>query len=181
MRKDCVVGLIGYPSSGKDVVAQELCRRHGFTRIAFGDAIKDMMLLLDPRYEGSRAKLEKHKMLGADDPLETRVRLQALGEYARGVNSRFWIDAAAKRVPRTGPVVFTDIRYRNELDWVRYDSDMPGVRHDGVIIGLERPGYEAVNDHVSERNTASLLLDADAIVINDSTVENLVTEVLEFV
>lgn len=181
MKKDCVVGLIGYPGSGKDMVAQMLVEQHGFTRIAFGDAIKDMLLLLDDRYEGSRDRLEYHKGLGAEDPLQTRKRLQHLGEYARAVNPYFWIDAAARAVPLTGPVVFSDIRYRNELQWVREDPDMPGARHDGTIIGIDRPGYGAVNEHISERNTGHLLLDADAILINDGTPEALVAELLEFV
>lgn len=181
MKKDCVVGLIGYPSSGKDMVAQMLVEQHGFTRVAFGDAIKDMMLLLDDRYEGSRARLEYHKALGETDPLRTRTRLQELGEFARGVYPRFWVDAAARVVPLDGPVVFSDIRYPNELQWVRDDPDLPGARGDGVIIGIDRPNYGAINDHVSERNTGDLMLDADAILVNDSTPEALIAELLEFV
>jgi len=179
LKHDCVVGLVGYPGSGKDRLAQELCERHAFTRIAFGDAIKDMMLMLDDRYLGSRELLEQHKQQGVEDPLRTRVRLQALGEFARRVSPRFWIEAAAAKVPLSGPVVFTDIRYENEMNWVRDDPDLPGARPDATIIGIERPGFTAVNGHISERNTGDLMLDADAVVVNDGTVEQMVTEVLE--
>jgi len=64
---------------------------------------------------------------------------------------------------------------------VREDPDLPGARGDGVIIGIDRPNYGAVNDHVSERNTGDLMLDADVILVNDSTPEALIAELLEFV
>ena len=43
-----IIGLTGYARSGKDTVANYLVEHHGYTRVAFADAIRDALYELNP-------------------------------------------------------------------------------------------------------------------------------------
>lgn len=176
---EVVVGLVGYPGSGKDTIAGVLEADFGFTRVAFGDGVKRLLLASDPAYRDSLWHLEQCKR-DPHDPLRTRERLQRLGQSCREMHSSFWIDYLIRSgaVPGTGPVVVTDIRYPNELDWVTDGEDFPGVRANGVVFGVHREGCGAVNDHETERNTESLLQSCDFHVHNDGPIAESVETLL---
>ena len=179
-----VVGLIGYPRVGKDELGAALVKHHGFTRVAFGDPIKQLLIKSDPAYQGSLAVLEEHKAMGVDnDPLMTRQKLQGLGQSIRDIDSDFWIKAALSfgNIPEEGPIVFTDIRYPNEYEFVLDSPDMPGARSDARIIGLHRPGHGPINDHPSEVFTGELLKELDLHVHNTGTIEELTASAVELI
>ena len=46
-----IVGLCGRKRSGKDTLAEELVERYGYTRVAFADPLREMLLALDPVVE----------------------------------------------------------------------------------------------------------------------------------
>lgn len=166
-----LVGLVGYPRTGKDALAERLVRDHGFQRLAFGDAVKNALLQIDPFYRGSLEFLETCK---AQNAHETREKLQNVGQFIREMNPSYWVDWVKARLEVMAPgskVVITDIRYPNEFHMVQEFS--------GTIVGINRPGCQAVNDHVSERNTGDLLLVADHSLINDGPLDTLVTDLLE--
>ena len=50
-----LVGLCGFAGSGKSTVAQYLVREHGYTRISFAAAVKDITAIL---FQWDRASLE---------------------------------------------------------------------------------------------------------------------------
>lgn len=184
MTSDIVVGLIGYPRVGKDELGAALVMHHGFTRVAFGDPIKQLLLKTDPAYQNSLDILEKHKAMGTnDDPLRTRQKLQGLGQAIRDIDPDFWIKAVlhSNNIPKEGPVVFTDIRYPNEYEFVLNSPDMPGWRGDAHIIGLHRPGYGPVNDHPSEVFTTQLLTETDLHIRNTGTIDKLMADAIELI
>jgi hypothetical protein len=158
-----VIGLVGYPRSGKDAAAGQLVAHHGYHRIAFGDGVKSLLMATDPYYQDDLAYLERCKAEGLNN---TRERLQNLGQTLRDFDPDFWVKTAMKKIkslPDDSKVIITDIRYQNEFHLVK---DLGGE-----IVGVTRPGYGAVNDHVSEQNTATLLEHADRTVINDDTIQ----------
>ena len=182
MDRDIVVGLIGYPRVGKDELGAALGKHHGFTRVAFGDPIKQLLIKSDPAYQGSLEILEEHKAMGVDkDPLMTRQKLQGLGQSIRDIDSGFWIKAALSfgNIPEEGPIVFTDIRYPNEYEFVLNSPDLPGNRGDARIIGLHRPGHGPINDHPSEIFTGELLKELDLNIENTGTIDDLATAAVE--
>jgi|DEB0MinimDraft_4_1074332.scaffolds.fasta_scaffold00365_4 hypothetical protein len=153
-----VVGLVGYPNTGKDTLAAELCDKYGYQRFAFGDAVKELLLELDPHYQKSLWVLERNKR---DNSFHTREKLQNLGQFMREVDKDYWINKLNNAgVPMNA--VFTDIRYENELAFVRRNFG-------GVIFGVSRTGSGPVNDHASERNTTELLKYVDYTIENEGT------------
>jgi len=158
--KKILVGLVGYSGSGKDSLAAELCRFGGYTRYAFADSLKSLLLATDKTFGNSMERLEDWKRRGLH---ETREKLQRLGQTLRNYDDDFWL----KSMPDTiaDRAVITDIRYPNELDWVK--------ERGGTVVAIQRPGFGPINDHTSERNTTSLLELADLSLTNHDTVAEL--------
>ena len=67
----------------------------------------------------------------------------------------------ARRMAGETAVVIPDVRFQNEANMI--------LNHGGTIIRVERPGYDAVNDHVSEHAE----IDARFIISNDGSVFDL--------
>ena len=158
--KKSLVGLVGYPGSGKDALAEELCRYSGRTRYAFGDAVKSLLLATDKTYGDSLERLEDWKRRGLHD---TREKLQNLGQRLRDYDSEFWIRSMPAVL--ADRAIVTDIRYPNELDWVKEKG--------GTVVAIHRPGFGPVNNHQSESNTTRLLELADITLTNHDTVAEL--------
>ena len=158
--KKSIVGLVGYPGSGKDALAAELCSHSGWTRYAFGDAVKSLLLATDKTYGDSLERLEDWKRRGLH---ETREKLQRLGQRLRNYDEDFWL----KSMPAflADRAVVTDLRYPNEFSWVK--------ERGGTVVAIHRPGYGPVNDHQSETNTTRLLELADITLTNHDTVAEL--------
>lgn len=155
-----LIGLVGYSGSGKDSLAEELCRFGGYTRYAFADSLKALLLATDRTYGDSIERLEDWKRRGLHD---TREKLQRLGQTLRDFDEDFWV----KSMPAilADRAIITDIRYDNELDWVK--------KRGGTVVAIHRPGYGPVNDHKSETNTTRLLKMADTTLTNNDTIAEL--------
>lgn len=169
-----IVGLVGYPRSGKDCLGDMLEDTGRWKKVAFADAMKDAYLAGRPCrwYEDEipetgeegyflpifdRAGLELAKVEDA----QTRHSLQRFGQVIREMDEDFWVFAAAKTVGQYMAegfnVILTDIRYPNELQF---------VQRKGMAIGIHRDSARPVNDHVSERNTTELLEQVDFTIRN---------------
>lgn len=145
------VALIGPAGVGKDTVAQVLCEQHGFTRVAFADALKEAILKANPFVGGERRLADLVTAIGWDEAKvnpEVRRLLQEFGVAMRDVDSAIWVMGAMKRCDAiNGPVVLTDVRFPNE---VRFAKEYLG----GLTVRLNRDGVDTGigwRGHVSER------------------------------
>ena len=173
-----VIGLVGFPGSGKDTLAEQLVSRGDWKRVAFADALKDAFLLARPwrTVDGqvvpvsTREELEDWKR----DSDEARRALQDYGMFFRNINPYIWVFAASDKISgylRDGfNVIVTDIRFKNEAIQVR--------ELDGQIVHLQREGHGAVNDHISESNTAQLIKGADWTLTNSGDGSDLADQLL---
>jgi hypothetical protein len=168
-----IIGLSGYAQSGKDTIADYLIKEYGFTRVAFADPIREALYRLDPkvrlaesagvsvRHAVDNMGWEEVKRLSPD----TRELLQKLGtEVGRQMfGETFWIEKAMEKARRHENVVFTDVRYPNELEAV---LEAPGTSW-RVIKG----NVKAINQHPSE--TALDHYQFNEIIFNNGTKEEL--------
>lgn len=183
-----IIGLSGYGRSGKDTVADYLVEHHGFRRIAFADALREMAEKLNPIIDVSMIWCE-HDALGNIIDYEYRVRryndildqigyhegknipefrefLQRLGtEAVRGViGDSTWVDLAVRRMRADpGNWVVTDARFPNEANAVR--------SADGVMIRINRTGFGPANDHPSETSLDDYEFEPLLVLDNDGTLE----------
>ena len=140
------IGLIGLAGSGKDTAAKALYNL-GYTRAAFADELKFLAL-------GFGWRGEKDE--------RGRVLLQDLGMAARKHDPYHWIAYVERWTGHKKLVVYTDVRFQNEADYIRSKG--------GIIVRIVRPEIIAQN-HESELKQAEIA--ADIEIVNDSTVEAL--------
>lgn len=140
------IGLIGLAGSGKDTAADALMFTH--CRCSFASRLKRIA-----------------RMLGWNGEKDERGRafLQDLGMAVRRFDEDTWIRLLREEIsPPIQQFVFTDVRFQNEVDFVRSIG--------GIIVRIVRPGIIAQN-HESELKQAEIA--ADIEVVNDGTIEDL--------
>jgi hypothetical protein len=141
-----IIGLSGYARSGKDEVAKILVEEHGFTRFAFADKIRQLLLAIDPTVgtiKLSTVVAEYGWDIAKSKP-EIRELLQHTGVAARNlIDEHIWVNACMRQMnDMDEKCVITDVRFENEVKAIK---DM-----EGQIWLVRRPGVEAVNNHISE-------------------------------
>lgn len=163
------IGLLGYAGSGKDTVAAYLASR-GYTRVAFADPVRSVLLSVNPiiTRDGLRLRsaVEEYGWDTAKRTIpEVRVLLQGLGAGVRDtLGESTWLDHALRRLDALpGPVVVTDVRYRNEALALR--------SRNFLLVLVQRPGVGPANSHQSEVDIPVEL--ADAVLTNDGSIPEL--------
>lgn len=157
-----IVGLGHYARTGKDTVAQILVDDHGFTRVAFADALRDLVRRIDPMISMLVAidGWEKAK----DTTPAVREKLVDVGMACREIlGTDVWIRALEARLDPDRDYVITDVRFPNELAWL--------LDTNGVAVKIIRPGFEPL-DNVADQ----ALVGADGwhfVIDNDSTIDDL--------
>lgn len=139
-----IVGLCGYARSGKDTAALGLVSR-GWKRAAFADALKkDVFTALAKSYSEEHPwavapELPSERWLKDPERKEgLRPLLVEYGRAMRKISSGHWIARLDKALNPRGDYVITDVRYFNEVKWVRDNG--------GVVVLVDRPGVGPAND-----------------------------------
>lgn len=170
-----IIGLTGYAQSGKDTVASILVSKHGFTRVAFADKIREFLYEVNPMVGCSPSGYLKDlvELVGWDAAKqEPQVRrlLQDLGVGARKVfGEEFWIAEALKTIDLSSNVVITDVRFTNEADNINLWGQFSG--NPAQIWRIKRTGVAAVNSHVSEHDLDNYPV--NQIFANNGSIEDL--------
>lgn len=173
--------LLGKLRSGKDVISDYLAEKYGYTRFAFGDALKDDFHRRYPEIPR--------------DP-KPRAGYQFHGQFMReNVGENVWIDACFDniRYARTCPLsgdenlraVITDCRQLNEAEALRSAGY--------VLIRVEAPEALRIHRAITSGDTFNLrdlthdtetALDsfaADFTVVNDAGLPELYAQVDEII
>lgn len=150
-----LIGISGKKRSGKDTLADSLVHDHGFTRLAFADAMRAAALVVDPiightLVEGdvwvARRLSEVVGTAGweaAKANPEVRRTLQHLGSAVRELDPGFWVRITMAQAGAVdGPVVITDVRMPNEATAIEAAG--------GLLVRLERPGLPTEDAHITE-------------------------------
>jgi hypothetical protein len=166
-----IIGLSGYAQSGKNTVADILVDHHGFIQLAFADAIRAFVYEINPMVACSPTGYLQDlvNLKGWDEAKqEPQVRklLQSTGLAGRTmIDEYLWVALTLSQIkdPQDGRYVITDVRFPNEAAALTSQG--------GQIWRIERPGVDAVNDHVSETALDAWVF--DETIINDGTIEDL--------
>ena len=111
-----VIMLSGWMKSGKDTVGEYLCRKHGFRRLAFADALKDEVAAC---YGVDRGTLDTQEGKAAAWDASGRTIRDLLiwhGQARRALDQDYWCHkvVGAIRSSGGGDIVITDWRFPNE-------------------------------------------------------------------
>lgn len=112
--------------------------------------------------------IAEHREL-QDRPGQTAVTVRRIlqwwgTEYRRTQDADYWTKAWSRKIGQFDlkkvHVLIDDVRFMNELNVIR--------EHGGLIVKIERPGFDGANNHASETS-----LDEyrgwDRIIVNDGT------------
>lgn len=120
-----------------------------------------------PKWTGFIADHKEIQDRAGQTAVTVRRILQWWGtEYRRAQDPDYWTKAWSRKVEsldlENTHVLIDDVRFMNELNAIK--------AHDGLIIKIERPGFDGANNHASETSLDGY--DAwDETVLNDGTLD----------
>jgi hypothetical protein len=171
------IALTGKLRAGKDEVAQHLYIKHGFNRIAFGEAMKKEAHAVFPWISQSS---------------KPRALYQQFAQLMREIDPDVWVKHAERAVQgaidfrvNTGAervgIVLTDVRQANEVAWCR-ENGFTLIRvtaPDEVRIAraIDANDNFTVHDLCHETELAIDSFEVDHEVINDGTVDELKAQI----
>lgn len=182
VHRQVTIGISGRKRSGKDTVAEVLCRRHGFHRLAFADRLKAMLADINPMVRRDDGEVEHLQALlereggweGAKSHTHARSLLQGAGDGVRAhLHPSALLDPVIHRLPPLA--VISDVRLRSEAERIRADG--------GFMLRVHRPtdhiastleGDATTDSHLTETDLADF--DFDAVIVNDATLDHLAEE-----
>ena len=162
-----IIGLSGYATSGKNLVADLLGSK--YNQRAFADPMRKALYKLNPRVTQLLRVRDVVDEYGWDTAKtlfpELRQQLQVIGtEVGRHmIHDDVWVDIALRGVLPEDDLVITDVRFRNEAVAIK--------KLGGQVWRIVRPGVGALNSHISEHALDDW--EFDRIINNDGTIENL--------
>jgi dephospho-CoA kinase len=167
-----IIGVGHVARVGKDEVAKILVEHHGFTRLAFADALKQLVYETQPEVRAmvDRVGWEQGKTVYPD---HVRKPLVDVGNAARRIlGENVWVNAVAAQVEPGRDYVIPDTRYMNEIRWVQKHCGANGF---GYVVKVNRPGVEAL-PNVADQALANW--DGwDGVIENDGSLSDLKVKV----
>ena len=120
MKTDPVIALSGPRCCGKSTIAEHLVNQHGYTSLAFADALRQIA------------------SVGGQEFANDRMYLARLGEKLRQLMPEFMLEVVRNRLETIdGPVVIEDVRFPSEVAFARDVG--------ATLIRLEIPVEEQLN------------------------------------
>jgi len=179
LSKKILVGMIGRAGSGKDTVADYLCDKFSFSKLAFADPLKKAVQVVFDIPDDFMFDREKREMELPHWPgWSTRKFLQFVGTelFRNQVDQDVWVKNAVSRASRGYRSVISDVRFPNEVD--RTTALLPDdVKC--VFIRVTRPDHDGaasgIKGHASEAHIDELNADID--ILNDGTLEDLYVKI----
>lgn len=176
-----LIAFSGLKESGKDTAANVLIEK-GFIKVAFADALRELLLAIDPlipakgHYDLRLSEVIED--VGWDKAKTTIPEVRQLMQRTgtEGIRQVFgadaWIDALYTRYPDLfapdTKYVLTDCRFDNEADFIQGNG--------GYLCWIDRPGQ--ISDGHASESTAPRNV-ADAIIVNNGSIEQLQYKVIE--
>ena len=149
-----IIGISGFQSSGKDTIADYLVKEHGFVKLSFASALKDIVAII---FGWSRERLEGLKVEDRQwreeidskwakllniPCLTPRYVLQYLGTevFRNHFHKDIWTKIVENQLSFYENVVVSDCRFANEIEMIKQNG--------GKIIQVHRDDH--VLKHPSE-------------------------------
>lgn len=176
-----IIGVMGKKQHGKDTIASHLVESHAFTRFAFADPMREVLLALDPIIpfpSAPGATLPPLRLAGFVQSVgwEVAKRIpevrRLLQEYGTGLRlatyADVWVDTTLNLVDTvSGPVVISDVRFLNEVEAIREKG--------GILVYVINARVPATDPHPSENAVDRRA--ADYVIHNDGTIAELAAKV----
>ena len=173
-----MIGFLAKRCRGKDIAADYVVSKYGYTKIAFAKfiklAVQNIFGFTDEQLYCECQKQEIDKNWG----VSPRFVLQKFGtEICRtilpkvlgiDIGDDLWIKRSELWLQQTGNklVVWSDVRFQNEVDYI--------LSKGGIVIKLERHQSEKddLDEHSSEKDIDNIT-NYTSLIINDGSIDDL--------
>jgi hypothetical protein len=199
-----IIGICGFIGSGKDTVADYLVNFHEFRRESFANTLKDACsavfgwdrTMLEGRTKQAREWREQVDPWWAErlnmPDLTPRLMLQLWGTEVcrRGFHDDIWIASLENKLRSSKDnVVISDCRFPNEIKaikdqggkvyWVQRGPlpDWYDLAIQENLHGSEEAKFELIKQKVHASETSWVGTEFDAILDNNSTIDDLYKQV----
>lgn len=185
-----VIAICGFQGAGKDTLADQLIKNHGYIKLSFAGTLKDIVSIifgwdrnmLEGATKESRAKREIVDEWWASrlnmPNLTPRWVLQHFGTelFRENFHQDIWIACIEKKISQYPKVVITDCRFPNEIETLKklgaklvhiYRNELPPWFNDYKNGRCEPP----VDLHPSEWSW--IKNEFDYVINNNDTIDNL--------
>jgi hypothetical protein len=167
-----LIGICGYKRHGKDTLGDYLVKHHGYTKIAFADALKDACKCIfgfnDEQLYGNLKETNdefwKTSPRKALQFVGTELFRLQISELLPEVNEDIWVKVVENKILQNPDkrYVITDVRFANELALIK--------KYKGLSIKVQRD-IKIDDEHISESFIDQL--ETDCIIKNSGTLEQL--------
>lgn len=166
-----LVCICGFKYSGKDYLADELVRNHGFVKMAIADRLKDSMKTLF-NFTEDQVRGSMKEVVDPNWGITPRRAMEFIGteffqyeiqKHMNGIGRTFWIKSLIPELRETleeYPVVISDMRFQHEYTELR---DQFGDRTS--FVRIYNPKVGLASSHLSE--SEHLLIKCTHEFIND--------------
>lgn len=174
-----IIGIIGRKRHGKDSVGNFLVNNHNFIRLGYADNLKECCRAVfgfnnEQLYGNLKETTDKYWNITPRKIFEfvgTDLFRNQIHTILPNVSSNIWIKSLERKIINLVEnnnnnklnIVFTDVRFQNEIDFIK--------SHNGIIIKVVRPNIVSDSNHESETNCDNFKFDYE--IINDSTINEL--------
>jgi hypothetical protein len=170
-----IVGISGFAGVGKDTAGNALAKL-GWSRHSFADPLRESCSIvtgvsIDVFNDTVLKNIPRDDLYGKTP----REVLQLIGTegWRTLISESIWVDAFLKQATKSDShgVYTCDVRFNNEADAI--------ANAGGLLIHISRPGKDAPEFlHQSETEIPSVMKKAHCIILNNSTPENLESNIL---
>ena len=187
-----IIGISGFQSSGKDTIADYLVKEHGFVKLSFASALKDIVAII---FGWSRERLEGLKVEDRQwreevdskwanllniHCLTPRYVLQYLGTevFRNHFHKDIWTKIVENQLSFYENVVVSDCRFANEIEMIKQNGGkIIQVHRDDHVLKhpSELPLEVSGAKHPSELEW--IQCHYDRVIKNNGTIEDLHTKV----
>ena len=187
-----IIGISGFQSSGKDTIADYLVKEHGFVKLSFASALKDIVAII---FGWSRERLEGLKVEDRQwreevdskwanllniPCLTPRYVLQYLGTevFRNHFHKDIWTKIVENQLSFYENVVVSDCRFANEIEMIKQNGGkIIQVHRDNHVLKhpSELPLEVSDAKHLSELEW--IQCHCDRVIKNNGTIEDLHTKV----
>lgn len=154
-----LIGLMGKIGSGKTTVAQILVNNHGFVKVSFADALKQMLV---------NAKIITYEEAYIKKTPYARQMLQKIGtDIVRNqIDKDFWVKKTAETINELNKkginkIVIDDVRFPNEHQFV--------IDQDGIIVKVVDIKTNECNSDNHESESYVDSLSHNFLITNDKS------------
>ena len=151
MTDQIVIGIGGKKTAGKDFTANIIkeffeSKDEKVQLIAFADTLRDVTKTLGIDVDGIYASGQKDSLILPGWNMTLRELLQYLGtDCLRLKNENVWVDSAHSKIgPDANVVIFTDVRFENEIKYVEsFDRGSSVYINNPLILSDDTSGHSS--------------------------------------